>query len=128
MQLHQVQTRQRQHKLVHITARLQPPGCLPNPEKRHRKNLVVGDEHIIHYCKSYGCMPMLIGQQAVDIYNTVTDYNTQVPANKYLQGPVWWPLVDSSRLLKIPECLQTCKFSQNMSKYENSVRFRPKTY
>ena len=70
MQLHQVQTRQRQHKLLHITARLQPPDCLLNPEKCHRKGLVVGDEPTIHDRKSYSCMPMLTGlpfccQQAV---------------------------------------------------------------
>ena len=70
MQLHQVQTRRRQNKLLHTTARLQPPDCLLNPERSHRKSLVVGDEHTIRDCKSYGCMPMLTGlpsrcQQAV---------------------------------------------------------------
>ena len=70
MQLHQVQTRQRQNKLLHITARLQPPDCRPNPERSHRKSLVGEDEHTRCDCKSYGCMPMLAGlpfrcQQAV---------------------------------------------------------------
>jgi len=61
MQLQQVPRRLHQHNLLHITARLQPPDRPLNPEKRHRKSLVVGDKHIICDCKSYCCMPMLTG-------------------------------------------------------------------
>lgn len=80
MQLPHVQRRQRQHKLLHITARLQPPDHPLSPERRQRKGLVVGDEHIICDRKSYCCMPVLTGL-AVSTVTLMTDRNTQALSN-----------------------------------------------